>query len=172
MRLMRDIGYNFRWADLYCENLFSRGFEAETPLVGPYEAVTAFEVFEHLLDPIAEMKKLSSISSCLIFSTRLVPTPLPQPTDWWYYGLEHGQHVALYSRRSLEVLGEKFGFQFFTNGQDIHVFSRKPIAPDFFTVPPHRPRWQFWAKRPNRILRASLTMSDHDFIVKQLTGKF
>jgi hypothetical protein len=44
VRLMRDAGYDFRWSDLYCQNLLCRGFEAPEPLTGPFEAVTAFEV--------------------------------------------------------------------------------------------------------------------------------
>jgi len=96
VRLMRDAGYDFRWSDLHCQNLFVRGFEAPEPLTGPFEAVTAFEVFEHLTNPTEEMKKLSAITSCLIFSTQLVPEPAPKLEDWWYYGLEHGQHIAFY----------------------------------------------------------------------------
>ena len=132
VRLMRDIGYDFRWSDLYCPNLFSRGFEVPDPLIGPFEAVTAFEVFEHLTNPSEEMKKLSALTSCLIFSTKLVPEPAPQPQDWWYYGLEHGQHIAFYSRKSLELLAGRFGYHFATDDADmhtdLHVFSRKPVS--------------------------------------------
>jgi len=54
---------------------FVRGFEAPEPLTGPVEAVTVFEVFEHLTNPTEEMKKLSAITSFLIFSTHPVPEP-------------------------------------------------------------------------------------------------
>src|SRR5580698_9462925 len=75
VRLMRDSGYDFRWYDLYCQNLFGRGFEAPTPLTGPFEAVTAFEVLEHLSDPLGEIQKLAAITPVFIFSTVLVPEP-------------------------------------------------------------------------------------------------
>jgi hypothetical protein len=39
-----------------------------------------------------------------MFSTLLVPEPAPKLEDWWYYGLEHGQHIAFYTRKSLAVL--------------------------------------------------------------------
>jgi hypothetical protein len=158
VRLMRDIGYDFRWSDLYCKNLFARGFEVPEPLVGPYEAATAFEVFEHLTNPIEEMQKLSTISSCIIFTTLLLPDPAPQPQDWWYYGLEHGQHIAFYTRRSLELLAARFGFQLATDdseehlGLDLHVFSKKPVPLEFFSRMPSRiPRWRFWAKQKNKV---------------------
>ena len=171
VRLMRDAGYDFRWSDLYCQNLFARGFEAPEPLTGPFEAVTAFEVFEHLTNPTEEMKKLSAITSSLIFSTKLVPEPAPRLEEWWYYGLEHGQHIAFYTRKSLEVLAKQVGYEFATDGADLHVFSRKKVSPGFFSEPqpqPPIPRWRFWAKQESkpRVSRASLTMQDHDFIVK------
>jgi hypothetical protein len=170
VRMMRDIGYDFRWSDLYCQNLFCRGFEAPNPLSGPFEAVTAFEVFEHLTNPAEEMEKLSAITSCLIFSTTLVPEPAPQPKDWWYYGLEHGQHIAFYTHKSLELLATQFGYQFATDGSDLHVFSRKPITPDFLSHP-HTPRWRFWTRLKRISTRASLTQKDHDYIVKVLASK-
>jgi hypothetical protein len=63
------------------------------------------------------------ITSCLIFSTQLVPEPAPKLEDWWYYGLEHGQHIAFYTRKSLEVLAQQFGYEFATDGAQLHVFS-------------------------------------------------
>jgi len=52
-RLMRDIGFDFYWTDKYSPNLTARGFEAEAGPGAPYTAVTAFEVMEHLPDPVA-----------------------------------------------------------------------------------------------------------------------
>src|SRR5205823_4355456 len=53
----------------------------------------------------------------------------------------------------------------------LHVFSTKQVSPGFFSEPqpqPRIPRWRFWAKQQSkpRVSRASLTMQDHDFIVK------
>jgi 2-polyprenyl-3-methyl-5-hydroxy-6-metoxy-1,4-benzoquinol methylase len=167
VRMMRDLGYDFRWSDLYCQNLFARGFEASFPLTGPFEAVTAFEVFEHLTSPREELKKLSTITSCLIFSTKIVPDPAPQPSDWWYYGLLHGQHVAFYTRKSLEMLAFQFDYQLTTDGEGLHIFSRKEIPATIFS--PTMSRWQKLWKRPKRTHnRQSLTMHDHNFIVDKL----
>jgi len=150
---------------------FVRGFEAPEPLTGPVEAVTVFEVFEHLTNPTEEMKKLSAITSFLIFSTHPVPEPAPKLEDWWYYGLEHGQQIPFYTRKGLELLAKEFGCEFATNGAALDVLSRKQVSPDFFSEPqpqPPVPRWRFWAKQESkpRVSRASLTMQDHDFIVK------
>jgi hypothetical protein len=167
VRLMRDLGYDFQWCDLYCQNLFCRGFEAPQPVTGPYEMVTSFEMLEHLPNPNVEMERIAQITSCFIYSSLLVPEPAPQPSDWWYYGFEHGQHVAFYTRQSLELLGKKFGFHLVTDGANLHAFSRKPLSPVFFS-PPTIPRWCFWKSRKVGADRKSLTMADHDFIENQL----
>jgi len=171
VRLMRDEGYDFRWFDLYCQNLFSRGFEAPITLDGTYEAVTAFEVLEHLPDPLNEIQKIASITSVFIFSTLLVPEPVPEPKDWWYYGLEHGQHISFYSRKSLETLASRFGYQLVTDGSGFHVFSRKPIVLERPQAKPI-PRWKFWARSAPIAVekRRSLIQSDHDAMVKQVSG--
>ena len=154
VRLMRDAGYDFRWYDLYCQNLFSQGLEAEMPLKGPYEAVTAFEVFEHLVDPHAEMRVLAPLTSCIVFSTTLLPEPPPAPPDWWYYGLDHGQHVALFTRASLTLLGKAHGFNLVSNGHDFHTFTSDKISDRQFAAINNRWR-RLWISQRRR--RAPLT---------------
>src|SRR5689334_18239883 len=51
VRLMRDRGHDFHWYDGYSPNLLAGGFEAD--LAGRYDLATAFELVEHLPDPLA-----------------------------------------------------------------------------------------------------------------------
>ena len=169
VRLMRDSGYNFQWSDLYCQNLFVRGFEATTPLSGPFEAITAFEVLEHLPNPREEIEKILTLTSVFIFSTMLVPEPAPQPEDWWYYGREHGQHVAFYTRKSLEHVAAKYRLELTTDGSNFHVLSRKPIQLD--TVRRRLTRWLRSWNEDGRISQSKwpcLRLNDHDKIAKEL----
>src|SRR6185312_6383740 len=107
VRLMRDRGFDFYWRDPFCENLFAHGFEwAEG---GRAELVTAFEVLEHLPHPVEDVAAMAAVSDNLLVSTLVLPDPAPAPGDWWYYALESGQHVSLYSRRSLRVLAGRLG---------------------------------------------------------------
>lgn len=112
-RLMRDIGFDFYWQDPYCENLLARGFEYDESMKTGIQLVTAFEVFEHLVNPLYEIKKMFDISENIIFSTILLPEPIPKPENWWYYGLEHGQHVAFYSEKTLRFIAEKFKVNYY-----------------------------------------------------------
>lgn len=170
VRMMRDIGYDFRWSDLYCQNLFVRGFEAPQPLTGSFEAATAFEVFEHLMYPREEMQKLSKVTSCLIFTTTIIPKPAPPLEDWWYYGLGHGQHLSFYTVKSLEAFARQFDYRLTTNGTDLHVFSRKALSAKILS--PSTTLWQrFWRRLNRETNRPSLTMTDHDFIVDLLNRK-
>ena len=52
----------------------------------------------------------------------------PRPDEWFYYALDSGQHVALHTVRSLEVLGERLGYRLTTNGDGYHLFHRGPVA--------------------------------------------
>jgi hypothetical protein len=127
-RLMRDAGFDWYWFDPSCRNIFAEGYAANIRDGGRYELLTAAELFEHLVDPVQTMADLCKLSSNILFTTRLLPNPPPRLDEWWYYGLEHGQHVSFYTRRSLRMLGEKFGLQLTSNGENLHLFSRKGIS--------------------------------------------
>jgi len=132
VRLMRDQGFDFYRHDRYAENLFAAGFDAADRPAAGYELVTAFEVFEHLVEPRAEMEQMLAYSRHILFSTRLTPEPAPDLQSWWYYGLDHGQHVALYSRQALRVLGQQFGLRLYSCGRDWHLFTEKNLPPAVF----------------------------------------
>lgn len=124
-RMMRDRGYEYYHHDAYCENLFARGLE-DVPGTR-YDLITAFEVFEHLPHPVADLAETAARTDRLLFSTVLVGDPAPAVDDWWYYGLEHGQHITLHTEKSLQSVGEQLGFQLTTNGVNLHLFHRNPL---------------------------------------------
>lgn len=131
-RLMRDKGFDWYWSDSACRNMFAAGFEARPDQ--RYELVTAAEVFEHLTDPVPSMEQMTSLSSNILLTTQLLPDPPPRLGSWWYYSLEHGQHVSFYTRRTLELLGERFGLHLSSNGKNLHLFSRKKVPDLLFQL--------------------------------------
>jgi hypothetical protein len=156
VRLLRDAGFDFRWFDPYSSNLFARGLEAQTG--AQYELLTAFEVFEHLESPTVALQSMLQFSSSILFSTLLMPPSLPRPGEWWYYALESGQHIALYSLASLEALARRFGLRLYTDRKSIHLLTNRRI-----------PAWRFQLccrYRAAKIVnltsrRGSLTEADH-----------
>ena len=132
VRMMRDIGFDFYWQDPYTQNLVARGFEIQLGM-GKFEAVTSIESFEHFVNPLDEIEKMLSFSRTIIFTTELLPSPVPKPMDWWYYGLDHGQHISFYSRQALETIAKRFGLRFLTAG-GVHLFTDKKISPLMYKI--------------------------------------
>ncbi|MDW5562408.1 MAG: methyltransferase domain-containing protein [Methanomassiliicoccus sp.] len=122
-RLMRDRGFDYYWMDPYGENLMAQGFEYDGN--GRVEAVSSFETFEHFAEPRAEIDRILKISDSLLFSTELLPDAIPGPEEWWYYGLEHGQHVAFYSRRTMEYIAREHGLNYYQCGPVQLLVSRR-----------------------------------------------
>jgi hypothetical protein len=124
VRLMRDYGLDFFWSDLYTKNLFAEGFEHKNRERAM--AISCFECFEHLTDPSQELQKMLAISDTILFSTKLKSSKVPNP-DWEYYGWNHGQHVAFYSKRSLARLAKEKGLNFYTDGENLHLFTKRTL---------------------------------------------
>jgi hypothetical protein len=106
VRMMRDVGLDFRWTDKYAENLFALGFEGD--VVEHHALVTAFEVLEHLDHVGPELERLFASRPDLV----LVGTVLHEgfQPGWWYFMLETGQHVVFYGRRTMETIAQRFGY--------------------------------------------------------------
>lgn len=125
VRLMRDLGIDFYRYDIYCENLFSKYFDySDLPEGSKFEALTAFEVFEHLSNPMEEVEKMFTLSDSIIFSTELQPNGKVTPENWWYFVPETGQHIALYSRESLQFIADNFGANLSSKG-NLHLLTNK-----------------------------------------------
>jgi hypothetical protein len=123
VRLMRDRGFNFVWSDLHATNDYARGFECQAG--STYDFLTAFEVLEHLTDPVADLSKLMALSENVFVSTWLVPQPAPGISDWWYYVPTTGQHIAFYTTESLRIMAARFGRSLLSFGP-YHLFTREP----------------------------------------------
>jgi hypothetical protein len=133
-RLMRDRGYDFRVFDRHCPNLFARDFQLDELGAQKFELVTAFEVLEHLAEPSESIDEMLRLSDNIFFSTDLAPLPLPRPDEWEYFALDHGQHVSLYSLTAIQALARRHSVHVASNGRNLHLFSRKRVAPLLFKL--------------------------------------
>lgn len=81
---------------------------------GPFDLITAFEVFEHASDPhgvMAALRTCLAESGVVLLSTLLSDGQLPQPGErlsWWYAAPRNG-HISLHSAASLQHLARHHG---------------------------------------------------------------
>jgi len=162
-RLMRDYGFNFYWSDPFCENILAKGFEADKCRL-KFEGLTAFEVLEHVENPIDFLRQMMSNHDCktLVFTTTLYDGKVPD-LSWWYYTFDEGQHISFYTKKTLETIAKKLGLNFYSNN-GVHYFSPKPINTYLFGLFTGRfsSIFSFFVSRRLK----SLTFSDH----QKLTG--
>ena len=109
---MRDEGFPFLRSDLYCENIFARGFDLsdrDPDFQDSFVLLTAFELFEHFEHPKCQIEKMFGLSDTILFSTELQPDrELTSADDWWYFVPETGQHIAFYNLRLAGISGRPF----------------------------------------------------------------
>ena len=91
------------------------------------EFLTCFEAFEHFVGPAIELKNLLNISQKILLTTIIIPDTVPSPAKWWYYGSEHGQHIGFCQKKTFEYLAKKHNLFFYTNGQNIHLLTKKRL---------------------------------------------
>lgn len=164
-RIMRDYGFDFYWADKYCENLVAPGFEYSSA-IGHCLVATANEVLEHVVDPKAFVKEVLGLSgaSTLIFTTELYKGEPPQPNDWWYYSFATGQHIGFFQQRTLEKLATDLGLKFATSN-GLHILSKEPISQFKLDLLTNR----YFSIFPPFLIRRFLgtkTISDHEDMMK------
>jgi hypothetical protein len=124
VRLLRDAGVDAYWRDRYCENLLARGFEADDR---PADLLTAFEVLEHLVDPLADLRRMLQEAPVVLLTTELVPTAATPARNWWYLGIDHGQHIGFFRERTLIHIAGQLGVHVASNGRSVHVLARRPV---------------------------------------------
>lgn len=139
VRMMRDLGVDAYWSDAYCQNLVAKGFEHRGQKAA---LVTAFESFEHYVQPLEELDRLLALAPNVLLSTELIADPAPSQKDWWYYGPEHGQHIGFFRLRTLQWLARSRNKYLCSNGTSYHLLSDKPV---------NQTRW-LMMMRANRIM--------------------
>lgn len=167
-RLLRDRGFDAYRTDKYCANLFAIGHEPFDGLQA--QALFAFEVLEHVSEPLAFVRDEFARYGCgsMVLSTLTFNGNAPPP-GWWYYSLESGQHVSFYQPRTLQRLASQLGCEYTRIHDGLHLFMAQPLAPWLRRALRSRrlrgwlESW-FWARR----CLPSLTLSDHEQARQQL----
>jgi hypothetical protein len=155
VRRMRDLGYNFFAYDPYCQNMFANQFLLSNFKDRNFDLITAFEVFEHLEDQLGVFNLLLKHGENLLLTTELLPTPTPALSEWWYYAPEHGQHIGFHTLASLKIAAAANGRFFCSDGNLLHLFSRKRVSEYWFrkVTSERNSQWLgLWRRRQSLLL--------------------
>ncbi len=126
-RLLRDSGYDAYVYDKYADPTYARAFSVDFEAVAPgsISLLTAIEVLEHCAQPAADIGRLLE-KRPKVFVATTVPYQ-GEGADWWYLGLQTGQHVFFYSSKALAALATRYGYHYQGFGM-FHVFTEIPIG--------------------------------------------
>jgi hypothetical protein len=165
VRELRDYGVNALWRDEYCTNLVAKGFEHMDESAA---LVTAFEVFEHFVNPMESLELMLSFAPSVLLSTEILPTPAPLPDKWWYYGQEHGQHIGFFRIQTLINMTDRLGYRLLTDGKKYHLITRHSLPGKIWNL---LIKSRLLAPFLIRLFLESRTIRDHELIVSSITCK-
>lgn len=94
--------------------------------LGKFDLMTAYEVFEHAVDPKLLMREINALmehDGMLLFSTLISDGQIAKHRrlDWWYASPRNG-HINLFSQKSLALLGKLNGYNFGSFSSGLHAF--------------------------------------------------
>ncbi|MFN6304153.1 MAG: class I SAM-dependent methyltransferase [Planctomycetota bacterium] len=126
-RLMRDKGFDCYTTDKYCQNLFAKTFEPRGGFKA--DAMFAFEVLEHIEDPMEFLTEIFAAYGCrtIVFSTLVFSQSVPPP-DWWYYSFASGQHISFYQARTLAMLADRLSCSYLMLNPSYHLITDRKIT--------------------------------------------
>lgn len=94
-----------------------------------YNVCSAFEVFEHMVDPRAELARILAMCSpdklMLVIGTNASDAMVSDRTrlSWWYAAPRNG-HVSLFSKEALKRMAAQAGLDYASFGSSTHFLTR------------------------------------------------
>lgn len=175
VRMMRDEGFDFYRQDLYAQNLFAQYFDVTNlPHDTQFELLTAFEVFEHLVNPIEEIEKMLGFSNNILFSTEILPENKNEIENWWYIVPDAGQHVSFYTIDSLNYIAKKFNLNFYSNKKGLHLLTKNKMKQNpweerhLSIMERVKQKLLNTKKQQNEIKNQSLVSDDFNYILNKI----
>ncbi|MFZ6843484.1 class I SAM-dependent methyltransferase [Undibacterium sp. RuTC16W] len=125
--LLSSILNESNWQSTTYDPFVDRSFNINE--LGKFDLITAYEVFEHVPDPHHLMSNISSLLSnngILLFSTLLTDGQIRknERLSWWYASPRNG-HISLFSKNSLMILAQRYGYTMASFSDGFHVFFKK-----------------------------------------------
>ena len=108
---LRKLGWDSTSYDPFHEQVFPQR---------RFDLVTAFEVFEHVPDPITLWQQLRVLTKDIVLFSTVLSDAVPDPMQWWYLAPRNG-HVVLYTKRAAEQLLARGGFKLISIDDFVHI---------------------------------------------------
>ena len=123
-QLMRNDGWRFDNLDPFGNT------EMDQCNSGRYTVCTAFEVFEHLPDPVTSLSEIVALASpdrfMMIIGTHLSDSSVNNATrlSWWYAAPRNG-HISLFSKKAMAWLAETCSLDYYNPRPTLHLLTRR-----------------------------------------------
>lgn len=122
-KTLRDDGWTYDACEPYGESTM------HPENAGRYNVCSSFEVFEHTVDPLAEMDRVLALCSpskiAVVIGTNLSDDEVDNDRrlSWWYAAPRNG-HISLFSREALRRMASRSGLDFASFGPSTHYLTR------------------------------------------------
>lgn len=135
VRLLLDQGCDAWGQDAYPRPAYAEERVSAAWPEGVFDLITAVEVIEHTLDPVAVLSGLRdrlAPQGLLVVTTECFDEKI-HGSDWIYLAPEHGQHITIFSAAGLGTAAAKAGLAHGLTlpwaGKDfVHVFTRPEFS--------------------------------------------
>ena len=123
-RLLRDRHIDCHVEDKYGSPTYAQAFS--TPPEQP-DAIFAFEVLEHFVEPKRELAELFARNPKIIFGT--TSRFSDQDAGWWYLSRRSGHHVFFYSSAAMHVIAKSQKYRVVEQGPFFLFIREKDYSP-------------------------------------------
>jgi hypothetical protein len=101
-------------------------------------------------------------SDNILFSTELYGKKVPLVSEWYYYGLDHGQHISFYNIKTLQFIAKKYSLNLWSNGKSLHLLMKRKVNPVLISTVCFAER--FGLSSSVRKIMVSRTLSDWEML--------
>lgn len=121
---LREKGWNYDACEPYGESTMLSNN------AGRYNVCSSIEVFEHTVDPLAEMARIVGLCSggrlAVVIGTNVSDGEVDENRrlgGWWYAAPRNG-HISLFSKEALRRMAARFSLDFASFGSSTHYLTR------------------------------------------------
>jgi hypothetical protein len=122
VRQLRDVGLDAYVHDEYVKNAYAIGFNHKAGR--KYRMITAFEVWEHFVNPAEDVDAIFSLNPDYVMITTGLYSG--QGKEWEYVN-PCGRHVFCHSEEGRQFVAKKYGYQAVVK-HGFTLFARQPLT--------------------------------------------